>query len=51
MAKWAFDPTHHLTKDGQGVLQLYDDGKESYVQIRDSLRRIATERNEDSIDV
>lgn len=50
LAKFGFDPITHLKRDSQGLWQLHDDGSESFVQIRDYLRVIARERNEDSPD-
>lgn len=47
LAKYAFDPVAHLKYDAQGLLQLHDDGTETYIQIRDNMRRISKERNED----
>lgn len=51
LAKIGFDPLRHLKRDYQGLYQLHDDRSTAYVQLRDVLRRIAKERNEDSIDV
>jgi hypothetical protein len=48
LAKFGFDPLRHLKRDSQGLYQLHDDRSTSYVQIRDLLRVIAKERNEDS---
>lgn len=50
LAKLQFDPTQHLKRDHQGLWQLHDDGSDTYVELRDQFRRIAHERNEDSID-
>lgn len=50
LAKFGFDPLRHLKKDGYGLWQLHDDRSTSFVQIRDAMRRIAAERNEDSND-
>lgn len=50
LAKFGFDPPRHLRRDGYGLWQLHDDRSTSYVQIRDLMRVIAAERNEDSID-
>lgn len=47
LAQFGFDPLRHLKKDASGLWQLNDDRSTSYVQIRDMLRRIAVERNED----
>lgn len=47
LAKFGFDPLRHITRDSQGLPQLHDDRSTSYVQIRDMMRQIATERNED----
>lgn len=51
LAKFGFDPPRHLKRDYQGLYQLHDDRSTAYVQIRDLMRVIARERNEDSIDV
>lgn len=51
LAKVGFDPLRHLKRDYQGLYQLHDDRSTAYVQIRDLMRRIAKERNEDSIDM
>jgi len=51
LARAKFDPIHHLSKDYQVLYQLHDDGGEQFIQLRDSFRQIARERNEDSIDV
>lgn len=51
LAKFGFDPPRHLKRDSQNLWQLHDDRSTSYVQIRDMMRRIAKERNEDSIDI
>ena len=51
LAKFGFDPLRHLKKDSQGLYQLHDDRSTAFVQIRDMLRRIAAERNEDSVDI
>lgn len=50
LAKYGFDPLRHLKRDSQGLNVMHDDGSESFVQMRESFRRIAKERNEDSID-
>jgi len=50
LAKVGFDPLRHLKKDFQGLLALHDDRSTAFVQLRDLLRLIAKERNEDSID-
>lgn len=50
LATVGFDPLRHLKKDYQGLYQLHDDRSTAYVQLRDLLRVIAKERNEDSID-
>lgn len=49
LAKIGFDPLKHLKRDFQGLWQLHDDGSEAFVQLRDTMRVIATERNEDDI--
>jgi len=51
LARVGFDPLRHLKKDSLGLYQLHDDRSTAYVQLRDLLRKIAKERNEDSIDV
>ena len=51
LAKFGFDPLRHLKRDTQGLWQLHDDRSTSFVQIRDMMRRVAKERNEDSIDL
>lgn len=51
LAKLKFDPLVHLKRDSAGLWQLHDDGSEAFIDLRDSFRRIAKERNEDSIDV
>lgn len=51
LAKVGFDPLRHLSRDSQGLYQLHDDRSNAYPQLRDMMRRIAAERNEDSIDI
>lgn len=51
LAKFQFDPVKHLKRDSQGLWQLHDDGSESYVQLRDTMRVVAKERNEDSNEI
>ncbi len=51
LAKIGFDPLHHLKRDYQGLWQLHDDGSEAFIQLRDTMRRIALERDEDSSDI
>jgi len=51
LAKFGFDPLRHLKRDMQGLWQLHDDGSEAYIQMRDTMRRIALERNEDSPEI
>ena len=51
LAKYGFDPLRHLTRDSSGLYQLHDDRSTTFVQIRDAMRRVAAERNEDSIDI
>jgi hypothetical protein len=50
LAKIGFDPFRHLKRDYQNLWQLHDDRSTAYVQLRDMMRSISTERNEDSID-
>jgi hypothetical protein len=51
LAKVGFDPDRHLKRDYQGLWQLHDDRSTAYVQLRDLMRKIAKERNEDSSDI
>ena len=51
LAKIGFDPPRHLKRDVQGLWQLHDDQSIAYIQLRDTMRKIAKERNEDSIDL
>jgi hypothetical protein len=51
LARYGFDPLRHLKKDAHGLYQLHDDRSTAFVQIRDAMRRVAVERNEDSIDI
>ena len=51
LAKFGFDPLRHLKRDSQGLWMLHDDRSTTFVQIRDQMRRVAMERNEDSIDI
>lgn len=51
LARLGFDPLRHLKKDYQGLWQLHDDGSDAFIELRDSFRKIARERNEDSIDI
>ena len=51
LARLGFDPLRHLKRDFQGLYQLHDDQTDAFVGLRDEMRRIAKERNEDSIDI
>jgi len=51
MAQSGFDPTKHLKRDASMLWQLNDDGTDTYIKIRDILRHVALERDEDSTDV
>lgn len=51
LARFGFDPPRHLKRDYQGLYQLNDDRSTAYVQIRDMMRRIAKERNEDANEI
>lgn len=51
LAEIQFDPIRHLKRDSQGLWQLHDDGSESFIKLRDGMRGIAKDRNEDSIDI
>lgn len=48
LSKYGFDPLRHLKRDSQGLYDMHDDGSESFVQLRETFRKIAKERNEDS---
>lgn len=48
LAKVGFDPARHLKRDSQGLYQLHDDRSSAFVKLRDLMRRIARERDEDS---
>ena len=50
LAKIGFDPDRHLKRDFQGLYQLHDDRSTAFVQLRDMMRKIAHERDEDSND-
>ncbi len=50
LAQIGFDPLRHLKRDSQGLWSLHDDGSTSYVKLRDTMRSIARDRNEDSTD-
>jgi hypothetical protein len=50
LSKFGFDPLRHLKRDHQNLWQLHDDRSTAFVQLRDMMRRIAKDRNEDSID-
>lgn len=51
LAKIGFDPPRHLHRDSNGLWDLYDDGSDAYIALRDMFRRIAKERNEDSPEI
>lgn len=51
LAQFGFDPLRHLKRDASGLWQLHDDRSTAFVKIRDMMRVVAAERNEDSIDV
>jgi hypothetical protein len=48
LARAGFDPIRHLKKNAQGLWQLNDDGSDSFRMIRDAMRLIAKQRDEDS---
>lgn len=50
LASIGFDPLRHLKRDYQGLYQLHDDRSSAFVRLRDMMRKIAHERNEDSDD-
>jgi hypothetical protein len=47
LAQIGFDPTRHLKRDAAGLWQLNDLGEDSYIKLRDTMRAVAKERNED----
>lgn len=51
LARLGFDPPRHLKRDSQGIWQLHDDRSAAFPGIRDMMRVVAHERNEDSIDI
>lgn len=51
LSRFGFDPMRHLKRDSQGLWQLHDDRSTAFVQIRDMMRRIAKERNEDGNEI
>lgn len=51
LAEIGFDPTRHLKRDWQGLWQLNDLGEDCYIQLRDTMRDIAKERNEDASEI
>jgi hypothetical protein len=51
LSRLGFDPIAHLKRDYQGLWQLHDDGSKAFIGLRDEFRKIAHERNEDSIDL
>lgn len=50
LAEVGFDPLRHLKRDYQNLWQLHDDRSTAFVQLRDLMRTIAKERDEDSND-
>jgi hypothetical protein len=50
LAHAGFDPLRHLKRDAQGLYTLHDDRSSAFPYIRDQMRHVARERNEDSID-
>ena len=50
LAHIGFDPLRHLKRDYQGLYELHDDRSTAFVQLRDMMRKIAKERDEDSDD-
>jgi hypothetical protein len=48
LADIGFDPISHLRRDYQNLPQLHDDGSDSFIQLREAMRAIAKERDEDS---
>lgn len=51
LARIGFDPPRHLRRDSNGLWDLYDDGSETFIQMRDMFRQIAKDRNEDSPEI
>jgi hypothetical protein len=51
LAQCGFDPLRHLKRDSQGLWQLHDDRSTAFVRIRDMMRKVARERNEDGTEV
>jgi hypothetical protein len=51
LASAGFDPLRHIKRDASGLWDLHDDGSQSFVIIRDTLRKIAKERNEDGNEI
>jgi hypothetical protein len=51
LAQCGFDPLRHLKRDSQGLWQLHDDRSTAFVKIRDMMRQVARERNEDGTEV
>ncbi|MGO9109486.1 MAG: hypothetical protein ACLP9L_09650, partial [Thermoguttaceae bacterium] len=43
-----FDPAADLTRDGQGLLRLHDDGSPRFLRLRNALRNYFAQRNEDA---
>ncbi|MGO9112726.1 MAG: hypothetical protein ACLP9L_26125 [Thermoguttaceae bacterium] len=43
-----FDPATDLTRDGQGLLRLHDDGSARFLRLRNALRNYFAQRNEDA---
>ena len=50
LAEIGFDPLRHLKRDSQGLYALHDDRSSAYVRLRDMMRKIAKERDEDDTD-
>jgi hypothetical protein len=48
LAQIGFDPVRHLKRDSQGLWQLNDLGEDSHIKMRDIMREVARERDEDS---
>lgn len=51
LAEVGFDPLRHLKRDFNGLLTLHDDRSSAYPKLRDLMRIIAEERNEDGNEV
>jgi hypothetical protein len=51
LARVGFDPPRHLKRDINGLWNLHDDRSEAYPKLRDLMRSIARDRNEDGNEI